>query len=183
MATPTENLRPLTTGERFTLLAAAVVAQSPRFGYTGRVVDFAICQAAHETGLFTSDLFLRADNAFGMRIASQRPQPWAIGESNAYAVYADVAGSVADYFDRQRAMGIPDTNDPDVYMDATVGSGYATAGAYKQAWMGLLRQVEAHGFGEAFHLTGIPDGVADYAGPGEDIGLFLAGLLAYLATR
>lgn len=179
MPAPSENLRPLSTTERFNLLVNAVVELAPQFGYTGSVVDFAICQAAHETGLFTSDLFLRADNAFGMRIASQRPQPWAIGESNAYAVYDDVAGSVADYFDRQRAFGIPNTDDPDVYMDATVASGYATAGAYKQAWMGLLNAVRASDYGTAFRLSDAPGEPVTASAGGGGLGLLLLLALGY----
>lgn len=183
MPTPTENLRPLSTGERFALLAADVLEIMPRYGYTGQVADFAICQAAHETALFTSDLMLRADNFFGMRIANQRPQPWIIGVSNDYAVYADVTGSVCDYFDRQRHMGIPNTDDADVYMDATVGSGYATAGAYKAAWMGLLRQVRATDYATAFRLTGIPDGLDVASNGGDSWGMLLAIGAAVALTR
>lgn len=158
MPVPTENLRPLSTGERFTLLVADIIEVMPNYGYSGRVADFAICQAAHETGLFTSDLLLRADNAFGMRPASQRPQPWRIDVSNGYAVYADLNGSVNDYFDRQRAFGIPNTDNADLYIQETVASGYATAGAYAQAWRGLLNRVEADGFASAFGLEGIQQG-------------------------
>ena len=115
-----------------------------------------------------------------MRIASQRPQPWVIGESNAYAVYDDVAGSVADYFDRQRAFGIPNTDNADAYMDATVASGYATAGAYKAAWMGLLNAVRASDYGTAFRLSDVPNDAPVTASAGSGgLGLLLMLVLGY----
>lgn len=168
MPTPSEDLRPLSTGHRFTLLAADIINVMPLYGYTGAVADFALCQAAHETALFTSDLLLRADNAFGMRPANVRPQPWRIDVSNGYAVYADLTGSVTDYFDRQRHFGIPNTDDPDLYMDRTIASGYATAGAYKAAWMGLLNKVRSTDFQTAFKLTDTPTD-----GPGRNNTLML----------
>ncbi len=157
MPTPTENLRSLTTGQRFALLASYVLEVMPEYGYSGRVADFAICQAAHETGFFTSDLLLRADNAFGMRPANVRPQP-RIGVDNGYAVYATLRDSVRDYFDRQRAFHIPDTNDPAEYIAATVASGYATAPTYAQRWSAILADVDAQGFAVALNLQGVPDG-------------------------
>jgi len=154
--TPSENLRLLSTGERFALLVADVLEVMPQYGYSGRVADFAICQAAHETGLFTSDLLLRADNAFGMRIANVRPQPWVIGESNSYAVYDTLKGSVHDYFDRQRAFNIPNTDNFDEYAAATQASGYATAQHYIEAWKGLLNDVAASDYATAFRLNDVP---------------------------
>jgi len=165
MPTPTENLRPLTTGERFALLAAYVLEVMPQYGYSGRVADFAICQAAHETGFFTSDLLLRADNAFGMRPANVRPQP-RIGVDNGYAVYATLKDSVRDYFDRQRAFHIPNTNDPAEYIAATVASGYATAPTYAERWAAILANVDATDYATALNLHGVPDGTG--TDPGTD---------------
>jgi len=177
MATPSENLRPLSTAERFALLADYVLEVMPEYGYTGRVADFAICQAAHETGNFTSDLLLRADNAFGMRIANVRPQP-RIGESNGYAVYATLKDSVRDYFARQRAFNIPNTNNAAEYIAATVASGYAEAPSYAQRWQAILDSVAATDYAEAFNLSEDVPPVAD-GGTGDGGGL-LGLLLLYL---
>jgi len=179
--TPSQNLRPLSTCDRFTLLAADMAAIAAQYGYTGRVPDFALSQAAHETGLFTSDLLLRANNAFGMRIAHQRPQP-RIGESNGYAVYDDLRDSIADYFDRQRAFGIPNTNDPAAYIAATVASGYATSPEYAQRWRHFIDLADATDFGTAYRLDECADTYAPpvqaEAGSG---GLLLLLLLALAA--
>lgn len=184
--TPSENLRPLSTRQRFLLLVDALVTLAPQWGYGGSVPTFAICQSALETQLFTSDLLLRADNAFGMRIASQRPQPWVIGVSNNYAVYDDIKGSVSDYYDRQRAKGIPSTDNPHVYMDATVASGYATASNYKGAWMELFERVTETDFETAFRLSDTP---SDPGGPvqagsgGNAVVLLLALWAGYEMTK
>jgi hypothetical protein len=179
MPTPSENLRPLSTGERFALLVSYVVEVMPQYGYSGNVINFVLAQAALETDRFRSDLFLRADNAFGMRIASQRPQP-RIGESNGYAVYATLRDSVADYFDRQRAFNIPNTDDAAEYINATVASGYAEAGHYDVAWMGLLEDVAATDFATAFRLDDVPGDDVPVAEAGSDgIGLLLLLLVGY----
>lgn len=155
MPTPSENLRPLSTRQRFEMLASCILAVMPEYGYSGQVADFVLCQAALETGNFTSDLLLRANNAFGMRIANQRPQP-RIGESNGYAVYDTLCESVADYFDRQRAFNIPNTNDPAAYMTATAASGYAEAARYVQAWRAKYDEVQSSDYETAFRLSDAP---------------------------
>lgn len=166
MATPSENIRPLSTRQRFELLASCILAAMPEYGYSGRVADFVLCQAALETGNFTSSLFLRADNAFGMRIAHQRQQ-LRIGETNGYAVYDTVLIGVADYFDRQQAFGIPNTNDAATYMNATANSGYAEAQRYVQAWREKLDKVDATDYETAFNLSDTP-GDPNAAPPTEE---------------
>jgi len=179
--TPAENIRPLSTAARFDLVAAAIVDLMPAYGYSGPVADFALGQSALETGRFRSDLFLRANNAFGMRVANVRPQN-RIGESNGYAVYNTVADSVADYFARQRAFNIPNTNSAAAYIAATVASGYATAEHYGDAWAGLLRDVAESDYGTAFALDGEPGQPEPDGGPNIGLlALLAAGL--YIATK
>lgn len=60
--------------------------------YAGIVIR----QAMLETGNFTSDIFLTANNCFGMRLAKTRPSS-AIGEYNYHAIYWHWYDSVRDY--------------------------------------------------------------------------------------
>jgi uncharacterized FlgJ-related protein len=55
---------------------------------------FAVAQAAHETGGFTSAIYRSNNNAFGMKFAGQVNS---IGEKNGYANYSKVNNSVADF--------------------------------------------------------------------------------------
>jgi len=54
-------------------------------------------QAMHETGLFSSNVFLRNNNAFGMRMPGQRPTR-AVGDvdSDGYANYESLEDSIED---------------------------------------------------------------------------------------
>ena len=56
-----------------------------------------IAQAKHETANFTSSLYWRAWNCFGMRIATVRKQT-RIGETNGYARYWSPYQSLRDLF-------------------------------------------------------------------------------------
>jgi len=58
---------------------------------------FVIAQSAHESALWDSDLYKRANNAFGMK-PSQKKQ-YQDGVSGAYASYKHVWKSVYDYYD------------------------------------------------------------------------------------
>lgn len=53
-------------------------------------------QAIHETGNFTSELFVKANNLFGMRLAKTRISP-AIGEYRGHASYWHFYDSIRDY--------------------------------------------------------------------------------------
>jgi len=58
--------------------------------------DIVILQSRLETGYFTSDIFLNANNLFGMRYPSRRPTV-ATGIYNEHAKYAHWSDSVIDY--------------------------------------------------------------------------------------
>lgn len=64
------------------------------FGLTDTLAKFAAAQAAHETGGYTSSIFLNNNNAFGMKYAGQVN---ATGEKNGYAYYPNINASVADF--------------------------------------------------------------------------------------
>lgn len=122
-------------------MVAAVQDLRSAYGFDAVPVDVVLAQSALETGNWTSRLFLERSNAFGMRMPRQR-RTNAIGETpEGFAVYANPADSVADYFSRQRAFGIPNTSDAVEYMRATVASGYAQEGGYFDAWAARLGTV------------------------------------------
>jgi len=63
-------------------------------GFQEKFAQWITAQAAHETGNFTSYIYLNNFNAFGMKYMNQKT---AAGEKNGYAYYENFAGSVADY--------------------------------------------------------------------------------------
>jgi flagellum-specific peptidoglycan hydrolase FlgJ len=58
--------------------------------------EIVLTQARLETGHFTSELFLQANNCFGMRLAKVR-ETTAVGEYDYHAAYAHWTESVKDY--------------------------------------------------------------------------------------
>jgi hypothetical protein len=120
-------------------LAQAVGAMIGPAGFGSVPMGIVIAQSDLETGGWSSRLYREANNAFGMRYARQRDTP-AIGETaQGFAIYATVADSVADYFDRQRAFDIPNTPNASAYAAATVQSGYAEEAGYFDAWLSRYR--------------------------------------------
>jgi len=70
-------------------------------GYSLSLLPYVMAQARHESNDFKSDLFKRAKNIFGMKIASQRKQRGTkSGSSNGYAIYKSCFWSVYDFFER-----------------------------------------------------------------------------------
>jgi hypothetical protein len=63
-------------------------------GFQEKFAQWITAQAAHETGNFTSYIYLTNYNAFGMKFMNQKT---ALGEKNGYAYYENFAGSVEDY--------------------------------------------------------------------------------------
>ena len=117
-------------------LVAALRALAPAYGF-GRVpLGLFLAQSALETGYWSSDVFRHGNNAFGLRRARVRPTP-AVGIYAGHAQYLSLTDSVKDYLDRQRAFRIPDTSSAEVYVEATVASGYATATRYGSSWLSL----------------------------------------------
>jgi len=70
-------------------------------GYSLSLLPYVMAQARHESNDFKSDLYKRAKNIFGMKIASQRKQRGTKqGNTNGYAIYKSSFWSVYDYFER-----------------------------------------------------------------------------------
>lgn len=58
--------------------------------------DIVFAQAKLETGNFTSDLFLNANNCFGMKFPRKRTT-WAKGEYKGHAKYRNIEDCIKDY--------------------------------------------------------------------------------------
>ena len=63
-------------------------------GYKEPLAGYAAAQAAHETGGFTSFIYLMNNNPWGMKYAGQK---FASGEKNGYAYYQTVEQSIDDH--------------------------------------------------------------------------------------
>jgi uncharacterized FlgJ-related protein len=61
-----------------------------------KFADIVTAQSIIESGSFTSDIYLKANNCFGMRLAKQRPTT-AIGEYKGYAKYKNLRDCLIDY--------------------------------------------------------------------------------------
>lgn len=75
-----------------------------KYGFSERVAAYAVAVSAFETGGYTSSLFKRANNAFGMRIPTKR-KSLRTGEDNNYSVYRSVGDSFEDFFIYLDALG------------------------------------------------------------------------------
>lgn len=64
--------------------------------YDSDFQEFITAQAMHETGIFTSPLFLKYNNAFGMKQPTQRKTTSKGISESGYATYASVEDSIAD---------------------------------------------------------------------------------------
>lgn len=110
---------------------------------------YALClfsQAQHETGRFTSNLFLNANNAFGMKVANTRPQQrsgvFELPEGN-FAMYADVESSYNDRIaldDYARRVMPTQLTDVREYCSSVVNSGYALDPTYLGKWLAFINE-------------------------------------------
>jgi len=66
------------------------------------LMPFILAQAKHETGNFTSNLYLKNNNLFGMKLPTRRPTVATKGlmspEGNYYAAYSSDGESIRDLF-------------------------------------------------------------------------------------
>lgn len=109
-------------------------------------------QMAHETGMGTSELFLKYNNLFGMRPSKQRQKFYQdvkvyetdLGPSE-YAVYDNALLSLQDVLNRNEVFNInpiDKSEDALVYMIAIYNSGYFTDNPknYIKGWLFHLRE-------------------------------------------
>jgi hypothetical protein len=74
--------------------ALAGTVQNP--GLPATLAQLVTAQAQHETGNFTSNVFINANNAFGYKYVGSHYQ---LGAYHGYGVYADVGTSTAELVD------------------------------------------------------------------------------------
>lgn len=107
-------------------------------------------QAIHETGRFTSNIFLNANNAFGMRPALKREQNIVsiLDTANGqFAVYADTKSSFIDRVHLDEYNNTPKPRylqDIEPYIDMVLGKNYVPVNqrsSYKTAWIALTNEV------------------------------------------
>lgn len=97
-------------------------------------------QAKHETGNFTSPIFLESNNLFGMKQPSQR-RTKALGTSRGHATFKNWFTSIYDYFLRQKYFKISGKN-TNAFIQDTVNSGYAEDKAYIHKWQALVKSLQ-----------------------------------------
>ena len=109
------------------------------YGYTKVSARLLYAQAWHETGNFTSAVFLQNKNLFGMRLPKKR-QTFATGSNLNHATFKSHFDSVRDYFKRQKNFRIPNVSD-EQYMTLTQKSGYAEDKNYIRKWKHISKTV------------------------------------------
>jgi len=111
--------------------------------YPAEMHEYITAQAMHETGVFTSPLFLKYNNAFGMKQPTQRKTTSKGISESGYATYNSVADSIKDLDLYFQAKDYPQTFDnAESYVDFLKSKGYfeATLSGYKKA---VLRHLNA----------------------------------------
>lgn len=102
-------------------------------GINNLVASFIVSQAAHETGGFTSDLFNRANNAFGMTVPKLRKSPFIIAAdkkqpdgSGNYAKYLNVQDSTKDliHWFTYNGITLNTITSPEQYANVLKSKGY-----------------------------------------------------------
>lgn len=153
---------------------AALMDYAPAMGFDRVPVHLMLAQAELESGGFTSNLCVNANNAWGMKLPRVRPTTaigYVIAESgDQFAKYASLRDGARDYLMRQKNFGIPNTADPIEYMNATVRSGYAVDPDY------LLKWADRYGLqvpGPVSPGGAPPSGTADAGGGGGALLLLL----------
>lgn len=110
------------------------------YGYTNVSTRALYAQAWHETGGFTSPVFLQNNNLFGMRLPKKR-ETYATGSNLNHATFKNHYDSIRDYFKRQKSFRIPNVSDSQ-YMTLTQQSGYAEDKKYIEKWKNVTKTVK-----------------------------------------
>lgn len=163
-------------------------------------------QAIHETGRFTSNIYLNANNAFGMRPAQKREQNRVSvleTANGSFAVYADTKASFIDRVHLDEYNNTPkprNLNDIEGYMDMVLFKNYVPANqraSYKTAWVALTNEVLMNNkslldmsnttdaeLGEIFENNNLSSGPMTIAGINPKIIVFIIGaVLAFFGVK
>lgn len=108
-------------------------------------------QSILETGHFSSNVYQRANNLFGMKVAGSRHQSGLVGsyaapDGGAYASYVSASASIADRIalDTYNHVEVPDSlTDIPGYYDTVANLGYAGDKSYVSKLLGVLKGFES----------------------------------------
>jgi len=93
-------------------------------GFFPQTARFITAQAAHETGNFTSAIFRKNNNCFGMKLPKIR-KTLAISERHGHAVYETLADCVGDFWLYYKYVNLPDLwKDAETYITALKNKSY-----------------------------------------------------------
>ena len=100
-------------------------------GYSNQVFNYMFCQSMLETANFSSEIFRKNNNCFGMKKPKLRPN-LVIGENLGHAVYSSKLDSWIDLFIRHNYFGISMAAKRDVnkYAQFLIISNYAEDSDY-----------------------------------------------------
>jgi hypothetical protein len=104
-------------------------------GFLPDTAKIITAQAAHETGNFTSDIYLYNHNPFGMKLPEMR-RTTAIGQARGHAVYSSIESACEDYLYYYLMSKYPLIwKDTDTFVEALKNHGYfeAPVESYKSA--------------------------------------------------
>lgn len=91
-------------------IAIEFLVKLKELGFSTDLSKMIIAQAAVETGNFTSNIYKKNNNLFGMKLAKKRITT-ATGEKFGHAVYDTVFSSIQDYKYYYQEFNLPDRYD------------------------------------------------------------------------
>jgi uncharacterized FlgJ-related protein len=117
------------------------------YGANENAAKIITAQAMNESGNFTSSLFSRSNNAFGMNMPTVRKHNYVLGKDkySNYAAYKNVEDSTRDLIDwlNYNKIDFNNIKDSDEYVSVIKSKNYFTAPLlnYQNAVKNLLNQV------------------------------------------
>jgi uncharacterized FlgJ-related protein len=99
--------------------------------------EIVLAQSIFESGWFSSKLFKRTNNLFGMKMPKSR-ETTAIKSSNGYAVYEDWKKSIIDYLLLQKTLNITSKSEYYHYLNKR----YSENGKYSKNIKSIIRKLK-----------------------------------------
>lgn len=115
--------------------------------YPAEMQEYITAQAMHETGVFTSPLFLKYNNPFGMKQPTQRQTTSQGPTPTGYASYKNIEDGILDLALYFEAKQYPETfESPEAYVDFLKSKGYfeAPLASYKKAVVKHLNNLKPY---------------------------------------
>ena len=115
-------------------------------GFYPETAEMIVAQAAHESGNFTSAIYLYQNNPFGMKVAVSR-RSTAVSEARGHAVFESVESAARDYWLYYQARQYPPFwKDIDTFVRALKAKGYfeADVEVYLKAVKSFYKSIFGH---------------------------------------